>query len=98
MASARVWTLILNMAAQAETTVKRFHSPDRDMALQSEERFRRAETLPRNNNLALQAFTLFEWFLGDAIQSLDARVLLCLRVLHYSMIRASLLYARITVF
>jgi len=41
------------MAAQSETTVNMFHSPDRDMAPQSKERFRRAETLPRNDDLAL---------------------------------------------
>jgi len=50
------------------------HSRDGDTALQSEERFRGAETLPRNNNLALQAFTLFEWFLRDAIESLAAEI------------------------
>ncbi len=46
-----------------------FHSPDGDMALHSEERFRRAETLSRNNNLALQAFTSIESLFGDAKQS-----------------------------
>src|SRR2546427_9133821 len=66
--------VIVNMAAQAETTVKRFHSLDGDMALQSEERFRGAEAFARNNNLALQAFTLFEWFLRDAIESFAAEV------------------------
>src|SRR5207245_833781 len=66
--------VILNMAAQAETTVNRFYSLDGDMALQAEERFRGAETFARNNNLALQAFTLFEWFLRDAIESFAAEV------------------------
>jgi hypothetical protein len=51
------------MATEAETTVKIFRSPDRDMALQSEEGFGRAGTLPRKNNLALQAFARFKWFL-----------------------------------
>jgi hypothetical protein len=37
------------MAAQAETKMNMFHSLDRDMALQSEERFRGAETLSRND-------------------------------------------------
>ena len=55
------------MAAEAEATVKMFHSLDRDMALQPEERFRRAETLARNKDLAFQAFTSFEWLLGDAV-------------------------------
>jgi hypothetical protein len=45
------------MATEAEATLKMFHSPDRNTALQSEERFGRAETLRRNNNLTLQAFT-----------------------------------------
>jgi len=48
------------MAAQAETTVNKFHSPDCDMALQAEERFRGAEILLKNDNLALQAFASFE--------------------------------------
>ncbi len=63
------------MAAEPETPMNIFHSPDRDMALQTEERFRGAETLSRNHDLALQAFTLFEWLLGDAIQSLAAEIL-----------------------
>ena len=62
------------MAAQAETPVNMFHSLDRDMVLQSEERFRRAETLSRNNNLALQAFTRSESLSGDAIESFAAEV------------------------
>jgi len=62
------------MAAQAETTVNRFHSLDRDMALQAEERFRGVETLSRNNNLALQAFTRIEWLFGYAIQSIAAEI------------------------
>jgi hypothetical protein len=62
------------MAAQAETTVNVFHSLDRDMALQSEERFRRAQTLSRNNNLALQAFASFESLSGDAIESFAAEI------------------------
>ena len=63
------------MAPQAEATVNRFHSLDGDMALQSEERFRRAVTLPRNNDLTLQTFTLFEWLLRDAIESFTAEIL-----------------------
>jgi hypothetical protein len=66
--------VILNMAAQAETTVNMFHSPHRDMALQPVERFRGAETLPRNNNLALQAFASFESLFGDAIESFAAEI------------------------
>jgi hypothetical protein len=62
------------MAAQAETTVNMFHSPHRDMALQPVERFRGAETLPRNNNLALQAFASFESLFGDAIESFAAEI------------------------
>jgi len=62
------------MAAQAETPVNMFHSLDRDMVLQSEERFRRAETLSRNNNLALQAFTRSESLSGDAIESFGAEI------------------------
>ena len=66
--------VILDMAAQAETPVNMFHSLDRDMVLQSEERFRRAETLSRNNNLALQAFTRSESLSGDAIESFGAEI------------------------
>lgn len=54
--------------------VNMLHSFDRDVALQSEERFRRAEALPRNNDLALQAFTGAKWFLGDAIESFTAEI------------------------
>ena len=66
--------VILDMAAQAETPVNMFHSLDRDMVLQSEERFRRAETLSRNNNLAVQAFTRSESLSGDAIESFGAEI------------------------
>ena len=66
--------VILDMAAQAETPVNMFHLLDRDMALQSEKRFRRAETLSRNNNLALQAFTGSESLFGDAIESFGAEI------------------------
>jgi len=62
------------MATEAEAALKMFHSSDRNTALQSEERFRRAETLRRNNNLTLQAFTGSKWFLGDAIQSFAAEI------------------------
>jgi len=62
------------MAAQAETKVNMFHSLDRDMAAQPEERLRRAQTLPRNKNLALQAFASFEALLGDAVESLAAEI------------------------
>ena len=63
------------MAAQAETLVNMFHALDRDMALQSEERFRRAETFSKNNNLALQVFTGSKWLFGDAIESFAAEIL-----------------------
>ena len=62
------------MAAQAETTVNRFYSLDGDMALQAEERFRGAETLSGNNNLALQAFASFESLCRDAIESFAAEI------------------------
>jgi hypothetical protein len=62
------------MATEADTTLKTFHSPDRDMALQSEGRFGRAESLPRKNNLTLQAFAGFEWLFGDAIESFAAEI------------------------
>src|SRR5258706_14697394 len=51
-----------------------FHSPDCDMALESEERFRRAGTLPRDDNLALQAFASFEWLSRYAIESFAAEI------------------------
>ena len=62
------------MAAQAEAMVNILHSLDRDMALQSEERFRGAKTLLRNNNLALQVFTSFERLSGDAIEPFAAEI------------------------
>ena len=62
------------MATQAEAAVKVFHSPDRDMTLQSEGRFRGAETLPRNDNLALQAFASVEPLSGDAVESFAAEI------------------------
>jgi hypothetical protein len=61
--------VVLNMTTQAETTVNMFHSLDGDMAPQSDERFRGAETLSRNQNLALQALASFESLLRDAIES-----------------------------
>ncbi len=63
------------MATEAETTVKRFHSLDRDVALQPQGWFTIAETLARNNDLALQAFASFEPLSGDAIQSFAAEIL-----------------------
>ena len=62
------------MAAQAETTVKMFHAPDRDMALQSEERFGRIEGLSGNKNLALQALASFEALSRDAVESFAAEI------------------------
>jgi hypothetical protein len=62
------------MAAQAETTVNMFHPPHRYMAPQPEERFRRAQTLRGNKNLALQAFASFESLLGDAVEPLAAEI------------------------
>jgi len=62
------------MATQTEPTVNMFHSFDRDMALQSEERFGGAERLPRNNDLAVQAFTGSERLSGDAIESFAAEI------------------------
>ena len=62
------------MASEAEATVNMFHSLDRDMALQSKVRFRRADTLFRNNDLALQAFASFESLLSDAIESFAAEI------------------------
>ena len=67
--------VILNMAAQAETKVNMFPSLDRDMAAQPEERFRGAETLSRNQNLALQALASFESLFSDAIESFAAEIL-----------------------
>jgi len=67
--------VILNMATEAETTVKRFHSPDRDVALKPDGGFRKAKTLPRDNNLALQALTGFERLAGDAIEAFTAEIL-----------------------
>jgi hypothetical protein len=62
------------MTAEAETTVKMFHSPDRDMALEPDGGVRRSKTLPRDNNLALQAFARFERLAGDAIETLAAEI------------------------
>ena len=47
---------------------------DRDLALQSKRLRLSAETVQGNNNLALQAFTRFEWFFQDAKESLAAEV------------------------
>jgi hypothetical protein len=40
------------MTAEAETTVKMFHSLDRDMALEPDGGVQKAKTLPRDSNLA----------------------------------------------
>jgi hypothetical protein len=66
--------VILNMATESETTVNMLHSLDRDLALQSEERFRRAETFPGNDDLALQALASFESLFSDAIESFAAEI------------------------
>lgn len=63
------------MATEAETTIKRFHSPDRDVALKPDGGFRRAKTLPRDNNLALQALARFERLADDAIEAFTAEIL-----------------------
>ena len=70
----RTQRVILDLAPQAETTCDMFHALDRDLALQPEERFRRAESLARQNNLALQAFARLKCFSRDAIESLAAEV------------------------
>jgi hypothetical protein len=44
------------------------------MALQSEVRFRRADTLSRNNDLALQALASFESLFGNAIEPFAAEI------------------------
>jgi hypothetical protein len=62
------------VATNPETTVKIFDSPDRDLTLQPERSFPRAKTLPRNNNLALQAVTRLEWLLRDAKEALAAEI------------------------
>ena len=62
------------MATEAETTVKMFHSPDRDVALKPDGGFRKAKTLPSDNNLALQALTRFERLFRDAIETLAAEI------------------------
>jgi len=66
--------VILNVAAQAETTLKRFHSLHRDMALHSEGWFTRAETLSGNDDLALKAFASFESLSGDEVESFAAEI------------------------
>ena len=63
------------MAAQAETRANIFHSLNRDMALQTEGRFRRTEIPPWNDDLALQALARFEWLFGDAIEPPAAEIL-----------------------
>jgi hypothetical protein len=65
---------ILDMATQAETTCNMFHALDRDLALQLEEGLRRAESPPRKNNHALQAFARLKCFSRDAIESLAAEI------------------------
>ena len=70
----RIHRIILNMTAEAETTVKMFHSPDRDMALEPDGGVQKAKTLPRDSNLASQAFARFERLAGDAIETLAAEI------------------------
>jgi len=63
------------MATESETTVNSFHSLNRDLALQAEERFTRAKTLAGNDDFALQAFASFESLPGDAIESFAAEII-----------------------
>jgi hypothetical protein len=62
------------MATEAETTVKKLQSRDRDLALKPDGGFRKAKTLTRDKNLALQAFARFERLAGDAIETLAAEI------------------------
>ena len=65
--------VILNMAAQAEAIPEIFHSPNCYLAFKQNRGFQ-ADNGLRNDNHALQAFTLFEWLLGDAIESFAAEI------------------------
>jgi hypothetical protein len=62
------------MATEAEATVKMFHSPDRDEALKPDGGFRKDKTLPRDNNLTLQALTRFERLFRDAIKAFRSEI------------------------
>ena len=68
--------VILNMAAQAEAMPEIFHSPNCYLAFKQNRGFQ-ADNGLRNDNHALQAFTLFEWLLGDAIESFAAEIFRC---------------------
>src|SRR5947207_15251070 len=65
--------VILNMAAQAEAIPEIFHSPHCYLAFKQNRGFQAANGL-RYDNHALQAFTLFQWLLGDAIESFTAEI------------------------
>src|SRR2546426_12575969 len=65
--------VILNMAAQAETMPEIFHSPNCYLAFNQNRGFQ-ADNGLRNDNHALQAYTLFKRLLGDAIESFAAEV------------------------
>ena len=67
------------MTAKAESTdyTEIFHSPNRHMALKAYRRFRKAKSLPKNENLALQAFAGFEWRVGYAVESITAEIFGC---------------------
>jgi len=62
------------VAPEAETTVKMFQSRDRDVAMKPDGGFRKTKTLPRDNNLALQALTRFERLFRDAIETFAAEI------------------------
>jgi len=64
--------VILNMAAQAETTVKRLHAPNCHVAFNHNRGFRAERGW--NDDLALQALARFEPFFRDAIEAFAAEI------------------------
>ena len=83
------------MAAQAEAMPEIFHSPNCYLAFKQNRGFQ-ADNGLRNDNHALQAFTLFEWLLGDAIESFAAEIFHAVFPNYFTLSRASVIHWRVS--
>ena len=62
------------MATQTETTLKMFHAPDGHMALKHN-RSIQTKSWGRHDNLTSEPFAGFDFYFGNAIESLAAEIL-----------------------
>ncbi|PYT18615.1 MAG: hypothetical protein DMG58_37770 [Acidobacteria bacterium] len=72
-----------------------FHSPNCYLAFKQNRGFQ-ADNGLRNDNHAWQAFTLFEWLLGDAIESFAAEIFHAVFPNYFTLSRASVIHWRVS--